>query len=100
MSPDFSVILSNFNFSTATTTIDSVTSMQGIFELDGDCNVILQGRIGQVRTNKNCCSIITLVDSRRIFILLCPPITSLNTERHCIVVSTATSDLGTPRFEY
>ncbi|XP_069675687.1 tyrosine-protein kinase hopscotch [Periplaneta americana] len=47
MSPDFSVVLSNFNFSTATTTIDSVTSMQGIFELDADCNVILQGRIGQ-----------------------------------------------------
>jgi hypothetical protein len=47
MSPDFSVILSNFNFSTAAA-MDSVTSMQEIFELDGECNVILQGRIGQV----------------------------------------------------
>jgi hypothetical protein len=54
MSPDFSGFLSNFTFST-TTAIDSVTSMQGIFELDGDCSVVLQGRIGQV------CTVRTLV---------------------------------------
>jgi hypothetical protein len=52
MSPDFSVILSNFNFSTAAA-MDSVTSMQEIFELDGECNVILQGRIGQVNSIRN-----------------------------------------------
>jgi len=46
VSPDFSGFFSNFTFST-TTAVDSVTSMQGIFELDGDCNVVLQGRIGQ-----------------------------------------------------
>ncbi|KDR06554.1 Tyrosine-protein kinase hopscotch [Zootermopsis nevadensis] len=46
MSPDFSDVLSNITFSSALT-VDSVISMQGIFELDGDCNVILQGRIGQ-----------------------------------------------------
>jgi len=54
VSPDFSGFFSNFTFST-TTAVDSVTSMQGIFELDGDCNVVLQGRIGQV------CAIRTLV---------------------------------------
>jgi hypothetical protein len=68
MSPDFSVVLSNITFSTAVT-VDSVISMQGIFELDGDCSVILQGRIGQVSTNKNC-SIITLVNCRTVFSLL------------------------------
>lgn len=49
MSCDFSTILSNFNFSVATsaTSLDSISSMQSIFELDADCNVILQGRIGQ-----------------------------------------------------
>jgi hypothetical protein len=52
MSPDFSVILSNFNFSTAAA-MDSVTSVQEIFELDGECNVILQGRIGQVNFIRN-----------------------------------------------
>lgn len=29
-------------------TVDSVDTMQSIFELGADCNVILQGRIGQV----------------------------------------------------
>ncbi|CAG2066728.1 unnamed protein product, partial [Timema podura] len=48
MSPDFSTILSNFNFSTASTSIEGLTSMQGIFELDANCNVVLQGRIGQL----------------------------------------------------
>lgn len=49
LSCDFSNILSNFHFSnnTATTSLDSINSMQSIFELDDDCNVILQGRIGQ-----------------------------------------------------
>nr|CAD7393039.1 unnamed protein product [Timema cristinae] len=47
MSPDFSTILSNFNFATASTSIEGLTSMQGIFELDANCNVVLQGRIGQ-----------------------------------------------------
>jgi hypothetical protein len=61
MSPDFSVILSNFNFSTATA-MDSVTSMQEIFELDGECNVILQGRIGQVN------SIRTVVPASRLLV--------------------------------
>lgn len=41
-------MLSHIDFSTATTSLDSVTSLQGIFELEGDCNVVLQGRIGQV----------------------------------------------------
>lgn len=47
---DFSNLLSSFNFSVATsvTSLDSINSMQSIFELDADCNVILQGRIGQV----------------------------------------------------
>jgi Janus kinase 2 len=44
---DFSNILSNFNFSTATTSLDSINSLQSIFELDPDCSVVLQGRIGQ-----------------------------------------------------
>jgi hypothetical protein len=69
MSPDFSLILSNFTFST-TATVDSVTSMEGIFELDGECNVILQGRIGQVNTNKNC-SVITLAHSKSVFTYFC-----------------------------
>ncbi|KAF2897768.1 hypothetical protein ILUMI_08399 [Ignelater luminosus] len=45
----FSNILPNVSFSVATsaTTLDSIGSMQSIFELDADCNVILQGRIGQ-----------------------------------------------------
>ena len=47
-SPDVSTMLSHIDFSTATTSLDSVTSLQGIFELEGDCNVVLQGRIGQV----------------------------------------------------
>lgn len=71
MSPDFSDVLSNITFSSALT-VDSVISMQGIFELDGDCNVILQGRIGQVNTNKNC-PMIALVHCRSVsvsFILL------------------------------
>lgn len=47
----FSNILPNVTFSVATsaTTLDSIGSMQSIFELDSDCNVILQGRIGQVK---------------------------------------------------
>lgn len=50
---DFSNLLSSFNFSVATsvTSLDSINSMQSIFELDADCNVILQGRIGQVFFN-------------------------------------------------
>ncbi|XP_067002399.1 tyrosine-protein kinase hopscotch [Anabrus simplex] len=48
--PDISEIsdfLSMFHFPADGSAMDSVTSMQGIFELDGDCNVVLQGRIGQ-----------------------------------------------------
>ncbi|XP_044265655.1 tyrosine-protein kinase hopscotch [Tribolium madens] len=44
---DFSNILSNFNFSTVTTSLDSINSLQSILELDQDCSVVLQGRIGQ-----------------------------------------------------
>lgn len=44
---DFSNILSNFNFSTVTTSLDSINSLQSVFELDQDCSVVLQGRIGQ-----------------------------------------------------
>ncbi|XP_018333328.1 tyrosine-protein kinase hopscotch [Agrilus planipennis] len=46
---DVSTILSNFDFSAATsaTSLNSLNSMQSVFELDGDCNVVLQGRIGQ-----------------------------------------------------
>lgn len=47
LSCDFSNIISNFNFSTVTTSLDSISTMQSIFELDGGCNVVLQGRIGQ-----------------------------------------------------
>lgn len=39
--------MSNINFSTATTSLDSINSLQNVFELDGHCNVYLQGRIGQ-----------------------------------------------------
>ncbi|CAG9813018.1 unnamed protein product [Phaedon cochleariae] len=44
---DWSHIFSNFNISTATTSLDSLNSMQSVFELDGNYNVVLQGRIGQ-----------------------------------------------------
>ncbi|XP_031329480.1 tyrosine-protein kinase hopscotch [Photinus pyralis] len=49
ISCNFSTVFSNFNFSVATsaTSLDSISSMQSIFELDANCNVILQGRIGQ-----------------------------------------------------
>lgn len=47
---DFSTLMSNFDFSTTTTSLDSFNSMQSIFELDDDCNIVLQGRIGQVGT--------------------------------------------------
>lgn len=47
MSCDFSNIFSNFDLSTATTSLNSLNSLQGIFELGDDCNVVLQGRIGQ-----------------------------------------------------
>lgn len=43
---DFSHILSSFNFTTATS-LDSINSLQSIFELDQDCSVVQQGRIGQ-----------------------------------------------------
>lgn len=45
---DLSNILSNLNYSTTTTSLDSLDSMQSIFELGADTNVILQGKIGQV----------------------------------------------------
>ena len=48
ISYDVSAILSNFSFSTATTSLDSINSIQSVFELDDEYNVILQGRIGQV----------------------------------------------------
>ncbi|XP_074036621.1 tyrosine-protein kinase hopscotch isoform X2 [Leptinotarsa decemlineata] len=44
---DWSNLMSNFNISTATTSLDSLNSMQSVFELDGNYNVVLQGRIGQ-----------------------------------------------------
>ncbi|CAH1999123.1 unnamed protein product [Acanthoscelides obtectus] len=44
---DMSNIFPNLNISTATTSLDSLNSMLSIFELDGNCNVVLQGRIGQ-----------------------------------------------------
>ncbi|KAG5896414.1 hypothetical protein JTB14_022497 [Gonioctena quinquepunctata] len=44
---DWSTIFSNLNLSTATTSLDSLNSMQSVFELDGNYNVVLQGRIGQ-----------------------------------------------------
>ncbi|GLH06136.1 Tyrosine-protein kinase Abl [Gryllus bimaculatus] len=48
VSPDLtSIFLSSFPFSPEPQPMDSITSMQGIFELDGNCNVVLQGRIGQ-----------------------------------------------------
>ncbi|XP_063222235.1 tyrosine-protein kinase hopscotch [Bacillus rossius redtenbacheri] len=45
--PDFSTMFSTFTFPIVNTSVDSITSMQGIFELDSNCNVVLQGRIGQ-----------------------------------------------------
>ncbi|XP_017778377.1 PREDICTED: tyrosine-protein kinase hopscotch [Nicrophorus vespilloides] len=42
-----SSMMSNFNYSTATTSLESINAIQSIFELDDDCNVVLQGRIGQ-----------------------------------------------------
>lgn len=47
LSCDFSNVLSNFHFSTATTSLDSINSVQSIFELDDNCQVVLKGRIGQ-----------------------------------------------------
>ncbi|XP_045460768.1 tyrosine-protein kinase hopscotch isoform X2 [Harmonia axyridis] len=44
---NFSNILSSFNFPTSVTSLDSMNSLQSIFELDECCNVVLQGRIGQ-----------------------------------------------------
>lgn len=48
---------SNFfiNFPTASTSLDSINSMQTILMLDDDYNVVLQGRIGQVRIFKKIC---------------------------------------------
>ncbi|KAG8281420.1 Tyrosine-protein kinase jak2 [Homalodisca vitripennis] len=46
-SPDMSTGFSHLDFSTNTNTLDSVSSLQCIFELEADCNVVLQGRIGQ-----------------------------------------------------
>ncbi|KAG8222937.1 hypothetical protein J437_LFUL000232 [Ladona fulva] len=43
----FSPLLPSFKFPNENVSGDSVISMQGIFELDGECNVVLQGRIGQ-----------------------------------------------------
>ncbi|XP_030744957.1 tyrosine-protein kinase JAK2 isoform X2 [Sitophilus oryzae] len=44
-SKDFSKLFSNSNF-TISTSVDSLNSMEGIFELDDECSVVLQGRIG------------------------------------------------------
>ncbi|CAG9828556.1 unnamed protein product [Diabrotica balteata] len=44
---EFSTIFSNLNLSTATTSLDSLNTMQTVFELDDNYNVVLQGRIGQ-----------------------------------------------------
>ncbi|CAG9764694.1 unnamed protein product [Ceutorhynchus assimilis] len=46
-SRDFSMMFSNLTFSTATTSLDSLNSLQSIFELDDNCHVVLNGRIGQ-----------------------------------------------------
>lgn len=35
------------DISTVTTSLNSINSIQSIFELDADWNVVLQGRIGQ-----------------------------------------------------
>ncbi|XP_044747142.1 tyrosine-protein kinase hopscotch [Coccinella septempunctata] len=47
LSCNFSNILSSFNFPTSVSSLDSMNSLQSIFELDECCNVVLQGRIGQ-----------------------------------------------------
>lgn len=44
---EFSNFFQNINLSTATTSLDSINSIQSIFELDGEWNVVLQGKIGQ-----------------------------------------------------
>lgn len=44
MTPNISAMLSNMTFSTATTSLESMSS---VFELGPDVNVVLQGRIGQ-----------------------------------------------------
>lgn len=46
-SRDFSQIFPGATMSTATTSLDSLNSMQSIFELDDNSNVVLKGRIGQ-----------------------------------------------------
>lgn len=45
---DLSHLISSLNLSTATTSLDSLNSMQSVFELDGNYDIVLQGRIGQV----------------------------------------------------
>lgn len=52
LSCDISNILSSFNFPTSVTSLDSMNSLQSVFELDESCNVVLQGRIGQVNIKK------------------------------------------------
>lgn len=44
---DWSTFLTGINMSTASTSLDSLNLMQSVFELDGNYNVVLQGRIGQ-----------------------------------------------------
>ncbi|XP_018575344.1 tyrosine-protein kinase hopscotch [Anoplophora glabripennis] len=44
---DWSHFLSPLNLSTATTSLDSLNSMQSVLELDGNYDVVLKGRIGQ-----------------------------------------------------
>ncbi|GJQ70199.1 putative Band 4.1 homologues [Trypoxylus dichotomus] len=44
---EFSNFFQNINISTATTSLDSINSIQSIFELDEEWNVVLQGKIGQ-----------------------------------------------------
>lgn len=50
MTPNISAMLSNMTFSTATTSLESMSS---VFELGPDVNVVLQGRIGQVSKQFN-----------------------------------------------
>lgn len=42
---DWSTLLSTLNM---TTSMDSLNSTESVYELDGNFNVVLQGRIGQV----------------------------------------------------
>lgn len=66
MSPNISAFLAQFQ-SSMSSSLDSDSYIQSIFELDKNCNVVLQGRIGQVNIKQSNCICVHVAYTKYIY---------------------------------